>query len=347
MKISLGIETSCDDTGVAIIGYDSNSGKKTILSNLLKSQLNHKKYGGVVPEVAARAHLDILDFLIKEAMKEANLSFKDLDVICATAGPGLIGSLLVGTMAAKAIAYAHSKPFIAVNHLEAHALTVRFMEDVKFPYLLLLISGGHCQILIVEGVGKYELLGTTQDDASGEVFDKIGRILGLGYPAGAMVEKKAKLGNPNRFLIPVPFKGTKHCNFSFSGLKTALRKTIEQLPKPLSEQDIADVCYALQSSVAQSLADRLKNALSQSQERNITSVVMSGGVAANIFIRSSIENEVNKYNLKLYTPPVSLCTDNGLMVAWAGMEKFILGEVDGLNFAERPRWPLSELSRSN
>ena len=332
----LGIETSCDETAAAVIRRDAE-GRGEILSNVVLSQLkDHAPYGGVVPEIAARAHVNHLDRLVKQAMEEAGLSFAQLDGVAATAGPGLLGGVIVGLTMAKAIALAHGKPLLAVNHLEGHALTARLIQKVEFPYLLLLISGGHTQFQIVEGVGRYHRLGTTIDDALGEAFDKVAKLLGLGYPGGPQVEVHARRGNPKRFDFPRPLKGRKDCNFSFSGLKTAVRLAVEALP-PGDEAARADLAASFQRTVGDVLADRCGNALAAAPSPTL---VVAGGVAANLYLRGRLEEVAARHGARLVAPPVKLCTDNGAMIAWAGLERLRLGWTDGLDFRPRPRWPL-------
>lgn len=335
----LGIETSCDETAAAIV---TDQPAPHILGQCIHTQLaEHRPYGGVVPEIAARAHLDRLDGVIRRALDDAGLGLDALDGIAATAGPGLIGGVMVGVTTAKAIALARGLPFIAVNHLEAHALTVRLIEDVPFPYLLLLISGGHCQLLVVDGVGSYRRLGTTIDDAVGEAFDKSAKLLGLGYPGGPAVEAAARSGDPQRFDLPRPMRGKKGCDFSFSGLKTAVRLAVEALP-PADAQARADLAASFQRAVAETLADRTAHAaaLFRAEHPAGRHLVVAGGVAANGAIRASLGAVAARYDLSLAAPPPALCTDNGAMVAWAGLERLRLGLVDGLDFAARPRWPL-------
>jgi N6-L-threonylcarbamoyladenine synthase len=339
--IILGIETSCDETAAAIV-----SGDKRILSNIVWSQTEHEDYGGVVTEIAARAHMEHIESVISRALLEANVKLDEIDAVAATAGPGLIGGVIVGVMTAKAIASVHKKPFIAVNHLEGHALTVRLSDDVPFPYLLLLVSGGHCQFLIVEGVGKYEKLGGTLDDALGEVFDKTAKMLGLGYPGGAAVEKLAQKGDPHAYNFPLPLRGRVGCDFSFSGLKTAVRlkaeKIIEEQSGGLSEQQKADICASFQYTATQSIIERVQTAipLFKAAHPEGKHFVLSGGVAANQYIRSNLLSTLSEHNMALVAPPVKLCTDNAAMIAWAGIERFKLGLSDRLDFEPRARWPL-------
>lgn len=341
----LGIETSCDETAAAIVTSD-----RKILSNLVLSQIKeHKIFGGVVPEIAARAHLDHLDILIRGAMSDANITFDKLDAVAATCGPGLIGGVLVGMMTGKAIAAARNIPFIAVNHLEAHALTPRLTDDIEFPYLLLLVSGGHTQLLVAEGVGKYKRWGTTLDDAAGECFDKSAKLMGLPYPGGPNVEKFASLcKNPaqaiTRFDLPRPMMHRKELDFSFSGLKTAMRNHVDALPAgALKEADVADLCCALQTAMAETIADRCAKAFEKFTsiyKVKTPTLVISGGVAANMAIRTALEKTAKQHDAKLSAPPANLCTDNGAMIAWAGIERLKAGLTDSLDFKARPRWPL-------
>jgi N6-L-threonylcarbamoyladenine synthase len=339
--IILGIETSCDETAAAIV-----DGERNIRANLVLSQLKeHEAFGGVVPEIAARAHLDHLNTLIKAALDEAKITFDDLDGVAATCGPGLIGGLLVGMMAGKAIAAAKEIPFLAVNHLEGHALTPRLIDDVEFPYLLLLVSGGHTQLLVAEGVGKYKRWGTTLDDAAGECFDKSAKLMGLPWPGGPHIEKlAAKCKDPavalKRFELPRPMQYRKEPDFSFSGLKTAMRNHVESLPEgALTEKDAADLAFALQTAIAEVLADRTKVALEKFRhiyKVKTPSLVVSGGVAANMAVRGALE----KLDAKLFAPPLHLCSDNAAMIAWAGLERLRAGLSDSLDFKVKPRWPL-------
>lgn len=340
-KYILGIESSCDETSASVVTND-----RQILSNVVLSQTKHFEYGGVVPELAARAHLQSIDSIILEAMHQAKLDFNDLDGIAATAGPGLIGGVIIGTMAAKAIALSLQKPYFAINHLEAHALTARLTDNLPFPYLLLLVSGGHCQLLIVKDVGSYEKLGTTIDDAIGEAFDKTGRLLGFSYPAGPMIERTAKSGNPHCYPLPKPLYGKPGCDFSFSGLKTAVRKVIEDnVDKAQDDQFKADLCASFQYTIGEILKDRLKNGLAQfkNQYPEAKHFVLAGGVAANQYLQDILQTTCTHHSLELIAPPVSLCTDNAAMIAWVGQEKLRLNQPSSLNFAPRPRWPLDEL----
>lgn len=337
--IVLGIETSCDETAAAVV-----TGDRRILCDRVLSQLDdHRPFGGVVPEIAARAHLEYLDGLIAEAMNEAGVGFADLDGVAATGGPGLIGGVIVGVMTAKAIAMVRDLPFLAVNHLEGHALTARLTDDVPFPYLLLLVSGGHCQLLTVEGVGAYTRFGTTVDDALGEAFDKVAKMLDLGYPGGPLVERAARNGDPARFALPRPMKGRPGCHFSFSGLKTAVKHVIAGLAaRNLGAADVADVCASFQAAAGDTLVDRTRNAISVFRARYPGSrdLVVAGGVAANGVLRARLAELAAREDMRLTAPPQALCTDNGAMIAWAGIERLRLGLTDPLDFRPRPRWPL-------
>jgi N6-L-threonylcarbamoyladenine synthase len=337
----LGIETSCDETSAAVIS-GGNGARPRILSNVVLSQVEiHQPYEGVVPEIAARAHLSHIDHIVAQAMHEAKLGFGALDGIAVAGGPGLIGGVIVGVMTAKAIAAVHKLAFLAVNHLEAHALTIRLTQDLEFPYLLLLVSGGHCQLLAVTGVGAYHRLGTTLDDALGEAFDKTAKMLGLGYPGGPAVEERAKSGDAGRFDLPRPMRGRPGCDFSFSGLKTAVRRRIEQIGE-LAPADIDDICAAFQAAAGDVLADRTGRAAEMFERRfgAPSALVVAGGVAANQYLRARLTDVAAARGLALAAPPPDLCTDNGAMIAWAGLERLALGLTDGLDFAPRPRWPL-------
>lgn len=338
--IVLGIETSCDDTGVALV-----SGDRTILAEKLGSQLDrHAPFGGVVPEIAARAHLDIIDVMIDDLMKEAGLRFPDLDAIAVTSGPGLIGGLIIGLVTAKALAAVHRRPLIAVNHLEAHALTARLTDpDLDFPYLLLLVSGGHCQLLMVDGVGRYQRLGTTLDDALGEAYDKAAKMLNLGYPGGPAIEGAARAGDDKRYAFPRPMVGKANCHFSFSGLKTALRHAIQDLgAKSLDAPYINDLCASFQVAAIDSLLDRTARAIKlvQNMNKQPKALVVAGGVAANAYLRKRLDCLAESAEMRLVVPPPRLCTDNGVMIAWAGQERLALGLVDDLDVRARARWPL-------
>jgi len=341
--IVLGIETSCDETAAAIVTAD-----RRILADEVFSQIeDHRPFGGVVPEIAARKHLELIDGVVERAIQQSGVGLDDLDAVAATGGPGLIGGVLVGVMTAKAIATVKDKPFIAVNHLEGHALTARLTDDVAFPYLLLLVSGGHCQLLIVEGVGQYRQLGTTIDDALGEAFDKTAKMLGLGFPGGPAVEKTAEKGKAGRFDLPRPMKGRDGADFSFSGLKTRVRQTIESLPPgDLIEQDVADVCASFQAAAGDVLVDRTANAIGMFRLRHTPSavpkpaLVVAGGVAANKTVCERMQTLALEKGFQFIAPPPKLCTDNAAMIAWAGIERLRLGDTDDMDFQARPRWPL-------
>ena len=340
--IVLGIETSCDETACAVVADAADPGRR-IRANLVLSQVaEHAPYGGVVPEIAARAHIDHLDRLIETAMAEAGLRFADLDGVAATAGPGLIGGLMVGLTTAKAIALAAAKPLLAVNHLEGHALSARLTEDAPFPYLLLLVSGGHCQFVAIEEVGRYVRLGTTIDDAVGEAFDKIAKLLGLSYPGGPAIEAIAAAGDPARFGLPRPMLGRPGCDFSFSGLKTAVRQALAGLGRPPTAQDTADMAASFQAAVIDVLADRTRHALIWFADRHGAEgrLVVAGGVAANRALRGRLQAVAAQSGFGLSLPPPALCTDNGAMIAWAGIERLKRGLVDGLDAPARARWPL-------
>ena len=343
----LGIETSCDETAASVVRRHAD-GWGAILSNVVLSQVkDHAPYGGVVPEVAARAHIHHLDRLVAAAMDKAAIRYDDLDAVSATAGPGLSAGLIVGLTMAKGLAFARGLPFLAINHLEGHALTPRLLGEVEFPYLLLLISGGHTQFQLVRGVGDYRRLGTTIDDALGEAFDKTAKLLGLGYPGGPLVESYALRGNANRFDLPRPLKGRAGCDFSFSGLKTAVRETAEDLG-PLSDQDKADLCASFQKAVAETMQDRLRKAFQMFSELcpvvSMPTLVVAGGVAANKALRAMLETTTADNGFKLSVPPFHLCTDNAAMIAWAAAERLALGLSDGQGAPVKPRWPLDTVS---
>lgn len=350
--LCLGIESSCDETSAAIVDSDRN-----ILSHIIYSQIpEHQKYGGVVPELAARAHILAIDEVIKLTLQRANKTINDIDVIAATAGPGLIGGVLVGWMAATGIANATNKPLVAVNHLEGHALVPRLKAtsatdsamniNVEFPYLLMLASGGHCQILLVHGVGKYELIGQTLDDSAGEAFDKISKMLGLGYPGGPIVDKRAQMGDKKRFHFPRPLCDKPGCDFSFSGIKTAARMMLDKTPQSdIDETFINDFCASFQCAVVDCITNRLHNALNDERVKsaNPKTMVVAGGVAKNSAIRSAMEELANKSGMLFAAPPMNLCTDNGAMIAWAGIENYRIDKIVSEPIAPRPRWPLTEL----
>jgi N6-L-threonylcarbamoyladenine synthase len=337
-RLVLGIETSCDETAAAVV--DEARG---IRADLVLSQTGlHQPYGGIVPEIAARAHLEHLDALIGRALRDAGIGFGDLAAVAATGGPGLIGGVIVGVMTGKAVAMARNLPFIAVNHLEGHALSARLSHDIAFPYLLLLVSGGHCQLLVVEGVGRYRRLGTTIDDAAGEAFDKSAKLLGLGYPGGPAIERAARAGDPARFALPRPLRGRPGCDFSFAGLKTAIRQLVEKFPGPLAATDVADVAASFQAAVADVLADRTAQAIKAFRRMHPDGqhLVVAGGVAANASLRARLDRLAGEHGLTLVAPPLRLCTDNAAMIAWVGVERLRLGLMDSFDFAPRPRWPL-------
>jgi len=333
----LGIESSCDETAASVVSNDFK-----ILSNIVGSQFeHHRPYGGVVPELAARAHVQKIDTIVSRAITEAGISFKDLDAIAATGGPGLIGGVLVGATFGKALALVNQVPFLAVNHLEGHALTARLTDKLDFPYLLLLVSGGHSQILIVKDVGNYKLLGNTLDDAVGEAFDKIAKLLGIDMPGGPNLEKLALNGDPEKYLFPRPLIGRPDCNFSLSGLKTAVRYKINQLGN-VSSQDRADISASFQKAVCDVIVDRCANAIDKCQPGSNENLpfVVAGGVAANKSIRTALQTLSHQKRVQFIAPPISLCTDNAAMIAWAGVERFNKGDFDGLDFLPKPRWPL-------
>ncbi len=336
----LGIETTCDETAAAVVRCHDD-GRGEIVSNVVLSQSEHAVFGGVVPEIAARAHVETLDYVIAKAMVEAELPFGALDGIAAAAGPGLIGGVIVGLTTAKAIALVAERPLIAVNHLEAHALTARLTDQTPFPYCLFLASGGHTQIVAVLDVGRYALIGTTIDDALGEAFDKTAKLIGLPYPGGPHVEREATRGDPHRFMLPRPLLGRAHADFSLSGLKTALRLEAEKIA-PLSEQDVADLCASFQAAVVDVVGDRLRAGLRVFRERfgGPTALVVAGGVAANTEIRRVLTSVAYEASTVLVAPPIELCTDNGAIIAWAGCERLALGLTDTLEVAPRARWPL-------
>ena len=337
----LGIETTCDETAVAIV-RDRPIGGGDILANEIKSQIaQHAAFGGVVPELAARAHVEVIDRLIKRALETAGVALSEVDAVAAAAGPGLIGGLLVGLTTGRALAWAAGKPFLAINHLEAHALTARLTDTVEFPYLVLLMSGGHTQLVEARGVGDYRRLGSTVDDALGEAFDKVGKLLGLPYPGGPQIERGALEGDPQRFDFPRPMMGRTTADFSFSGLKTAVRLEVERLGTP-TPTDVADLCASFQAAVVDVLIDRARVALRLFRERSgmPSAFVTGGGVAANSAIRRALGRFCAETGLRLVSPPPELCTDNGAMIAWAGIERLSLGLTGGGDMPARPRWPL-------
>ncbi|MCO4090472.1 MAG: tRNA (adenosine(37)-N6)-threonylcarbamoyltransferase complex transferase subunit TsaD [Sphingorhabdus sp.] len=330
MAIILGLESSCDETAAAIVRSD-----RTILSHALAGQEDHHRaFGGVVPEIAARAHAELMTPLVETALADAGLTLNDVDAIAATAGPGLIGGVMVGLVTAKALAMASGKPLIAVNHLEGHALSPRLIDaDLEFPYVLLLVSGGHCQLLRVNGVGDYNRLATTIDDAVGEAFDKTAKILGLGFPGGPAVERAAAIGNANNVPLPRPLKGADEPHFSFAGLKSAVLRAHAS-----GRYRIQDIAASFQLAVIDCLYDRITYTLDRIDAP--AALVVAGGVAANVPIREMLEKLAVQRGMRFVAPPLWLCTDNGVMIAWAGAERFGMGLTDGLDFVARPRWPL-------
>ena len=339
----LGIETSCDETAAAVLRLDE-AGPRVLSDVVLGQAAHHAPYKGVVPEIAARAHVEGLDGTIAAAMRDAGFSYAELDGVAATAGPGLIGGVMVGLLAGKAIALAHDKPLLAVNHLEGHALSPRLAEGgATFPYLLLLVSGGHCQFIAVLDVGVYRRLGSTLDDALGEAFDKLAKLLNLGFPGGPLVEEAAKTGDPKRFALPRPLLGREGCNFSFAGLKTACAREVERLGQA-TEQDKADLCASFQAAVCDILEDRTRNAMREFDRfwGARGRLVAAGGVAANQTIRSLLEALGEDRGYDFVAPPLRWCTDNAAMIALAGAERLRLGFSDGLSFPARPRWPLDD-----
>ena len=339
----LGIETSCDETAAAVV-RGSPPGPGQVLSNVVLSQWEaHRPYGGVVPEIAARAHVEALDTIIARALAEAGLSANELDAVAAAAGPGLIGGVMVGLLTAKAMALGAGKPLIAVNHLEAHALTARLAAGTPFPFLLLLISGGHCQLLAVEGVGRYRLYGATIDDAVGEAFDKTAKLIGLPYPGGPEIEALAKRGRAKAFHLPRSMVGREGCDFSFSGLKTAARQIVLKAGR-LDDSVRADIAASFQAAIIDILADRVRAGLRRfagefgPKDRRF---VAAGGVAANQAIRTALEASAKAEGFSFAVAPPALCTDNGAMIAWAGLERLALDLTDDLSFPPRARWPLS------
>ncbi|MEG8023381.1 tRNA (adenosine(37)-N6)-threonylcarbamoyltransferase complex transferase subunit TsaD [Sphingomonas aurantiaca] len=328
MMIILGIESSCDETAAALVTGD----RQVLAHRLLGQEAAHAPFGGVVPEIAARAHVEALEPLIVAALADAGLKLADVDAIAATAGPGLIGGVMVGLVTGKALAHAAGKPLIAVNHLEGHALSPRLSDpDLEFPYLLLLVSGGHCQLLLVEGVGAYRRLATTIDDAAGEAFDKTAKLLGLGFPGGPAVERAAALGDPKAVPLPRPLKGSAEPHFSFAGLKSAVARVVGQY----SPEDLA---ASFQAAVVDCLIDRTTKALRTSH--GATALVVAGGVAANTAVRGALQALASAHGLRFVAPPLWLCTDNAAMIGWAGAERFAAGLTDPLDVAARPRWPL-------
>jgi N6-L-threonylcarbamoyladenine synthase len=341
-KHILGIESSCDETAVALVRSDG-----TVLGEALMTQIeDHQPYGGVVPEIAARQHMLHVEPLMRRVLERTRLSLKEVDAIAVTAGPGLIGGVIVGVMMAKAVASVLRVPIYAINHLEGHALSVRIKDNVAFPYLLFLMSGGHCQIMVVHDVGNYELLGATLDDAIGEAFDKTAKMLGLGYPGGREIERLATHGDPHRFAFPHPYVQRAGCDMSFSGLKTAVRTQILALDNAggLSAQDKADVAASVQHTLCAIILNRMERALALCAMRHIplTAFVVAGGVAANSRIRAGLQQLSERTSIPFVAPPLHLCTDNATMIAWAGLERIRKGYApSGLDFEPRARWSLA------
>ena len=336
----LGIETSCDETAASVV-QENSDGTGEILSNIVSSQIEeHKEFGGVVPEIAARAHVEKIEFIIKKAIKESNFSLKNLDGIAATAGPGLIVCLTVGLNAGKAIAGALKKPFIAINHLEGHALSPKINKKIEFPYLLLLISGGHTQFLEVNGVNNYKRLGTTIDDALGEAFDKTAKLLGIEFPGGPKIEEWAKKGNENYFKLPKPILKRGGCNLSFAGLKTAVLRISKDLK---DEKEKYHLAASFQKTINEILYEKTKVAMEEFlkiKRKKKNTFVIAGGVAANLKIRENLTKLAKEKNFSSIFPPVHLCSDNAAMIAWAGIERFKINLIDNLKFPSKARWPL-------
>ena len=334
----LGIESSCDETSISIVRSD-----KTILLNEVFSQ-HHSKYGGVVPELSARKHLETVDIMLENILQK--IVINSVSAISVTSGPGLIGGLIIGIMTAKTLSSVLKKPIYPINHLEGHALTMRLVSDIDFPFLLLLLSGGHCQILVVRNVSNYFELGSTLDDSIGETFDKVANMLGLGYPGGPIIEKLAQKGDGTRFPFPQPLKNSKCCNFSFSGLKTAVRNTILEL-KQVTNQDINDISASLQYTISEILKKKLLNSINTIREHypQINTIVLSGGVAANQFIKKQLSLLAQDNGFSLFSPPINLCTDNAAMISWAAIEQIKNTNIppSDLSFSPKSSWALSDL----
>ena len=336
----LGIETSCDETAASVV-REKDDGTGEILSNVVSSQIEeHKKFGGVVPEIAARAHVEKIEFIIKKSLEESNLNLNDIDGISATAGPGLIVCLTVGLNAGKAIAGSLKKPFVAVNHLEGHALSPKINNKIEFPYLLLLISGGHTQFLQVNGVNNYKRLGTTIDDALGEAFDKTAKLLGIEFPGGPIIEEWAKKGKENYFKLPKPILKKGGCNLSFAGLKTAVLRTSKKLKNQKEKYHLAS---SFQKTINEILYEKTKVAMElflKNKKKNKKTFVIAGGVAANLTVRKNLTALSKEKKFDPIFPPISLCSDNAAMIAWAGIERYKINLIDNLEFPSRARWPL-------
>ena len=345
----LGLESSCDDTAAAVVRQEPGQ-RAEVLSSIVFGQTElHSAFGGVVPEIAARAHAEKLDHCVVDALAAAGVSLNDLDAIAVTAGPGLIGGVMSGVMCAKGIAAATGLPLVGVNHLAGHALTPRLTDDVTYPYLMLLVSGGHCQYLIARGPEDFTRLGGTIDDAPGEAFDKTARLLGLPQPGGPSVQKEAESGDPKRFRFPRPLIQREDCNLSFSGLKTALMRMRDQIvdeKSGLTRQDRADLCAGFQAAVADVLASKTRLALGLylAETPSRPTLAVAGGVAANTAIRAALETVCAEVSTQFIAPPLALCTDNAAMIAYAGMERFRAGARDGMDLTARPRWPLDQTS---
>ena len=350
MRYVLGLESSCDETAAAVVAFPdaAEGGAPEILANTVYTQhKEHLDYGGVVPEIAARAHVEKIDPIVATCLKDAGLSLSRIDAFAATSGPGLLGGLLVGVSYGKSLAMAENKPYIGVNHLEGHALTCHLTDGVDFPYLLLLVSGGHCQFIHVKYAGNYETVGGTVDDAVGEAFDKVAKLMGLGYPGGPAIEKRASQGNPNAYKLPIPLKD-KGIDFSFSGLKTAARKVVQDAEKSgekPDDQTLSNICASFQETVAQTLEIKSKRALTYLPDVN--NFVLAGGVAANRMLCGRLQQMCAEKNVNFTAPPVNLCTDNAVMIAYAGGLRYLAGEASRLDSSATPRWPLEEMTAIN
>ena len=336
----LGLETSCDETAASVVRLTPD-GAATVLSSVIHSQIDdHAAYGGVVPEIAARSHVEMIDGVTRRAMSEAGVDWSMLDGVAATAGPGLVGGVMVGLGYGKAVALARDLPLIAVNHLEGHAVSARLARPVGYPFLLLLVSGGHCQLLEVRGIGRMTRLGSTIDDAAGEAFDKIAKAMGLGYPGGPALETLAATGDGSRYDLPRALLGRKDCDFSFSGLKTAAARLAQTCE---TDQDRADLADAVQTAIARQLAERSERAMQAYAENGGQKLfVVAGGVAANRTVRATLETTAAKHGFAFLAPPMAYCTDNAAMIALAGAERLALGLTSDIDAAARPRWPLDE-----